>query len=156
MLSTMLLEVARNLTRAANGSEPAKPSGCTTRAEIFAGAMARFLSNPPPLRKVVRLNRQLQREARRQTDDRAEDEGTSLPARGRRKGVPVRRWTSQMIEILAREYPTKPFPELAAALGVPVKTMRLKASRLGIRRLPEVIVAEAVAVATVAKQQAFG
>jgi hypothetical protein len=128
----------------------------TTREEIFVGAMARFLSNPPPLRKAVRLNRQLQREIRRQADGHTETASPAASARGRRKGAAVRRWTPQMVEILSRDYPTKPFPEVASAIGVTVSQMRLQASRLGIRRLPGAMVAEAAAAAAIVKQQALG
>lgn len=48
--------------------EPANLELDTPR-EIFARAMARFLALPPALRRVIRLNRQLERELRRQMHD---------------------------------------------------------------------------------------
>lgn len=126
-----------------------------TREELFAGAMARFLSNPPPLRQAVRLNRQLEREVRRQTDGRPERARAEAHPRASRKGISVRRWTPQMLEILRRDYPTRPFPEVAAAIGVTVSQMRLKASRLGIHRQLGAMVAHAAAAAAVMKQQAL-
>jgi HNH endonuclease len=64
-----------------------------TPGEIFARAMVRFLANPPALRRVIRLNRKLERELRRQisgcrlaTDGEiARDQGIRMPATGSRK-----------------------------------------------------------------------
>jgi hypothetical protein len=58
-----------------------------TRGEIFARAMARFLANPPSLRKVIRLNRQLERELWRQMNNHAAPPGAETAIRS------VKRWS---------------------------------------------------------------
>jgi hypothetical protein len=124
-----------------------------TPGEIFAHSIARFLANPPSLRKVIRLNRQLERELWRQINNCSAPPATKTTVRRSRRGVSMRRWTPQMVDMLRRHYPTQPIPELAAAIGVSISQVRQAARRFGVRRMPEAMVAHATAAARIVKQR---
>lgn len=58
-----------------------------TPAEVFARSMARFRANPPALRRVIRLNRKLERELRRQMKNCSAPPDTGTAIRGRKSSA---------------------------------------------------------------------
>lgn len=119
-----------------------------TREEISAVAFAKFLSAPKSLQRAIKITSKLRREVERQR--RGEPAVNSRRARRRPAGKP-RRWTPQMDAMLCDRYPSDPLPELLAALGVSRAALRNRARRLQVRRLPETMIAEARAMASVKK-----
>lgn len=116
-----------------------------SKRERSAEGFARFLSYPKELQAVIKLNAKLGREIQRKL-------GCNRPIRepARKNTGPLglaRRWTADMDEVLYREYPTNPVQALAESLGVSLSSLRQRARRLQIRRLPETIIAEARAAA---------
>lgn len=108
-----------------------------------AAALAHFIAAPAPFRKVARIHKTLQREIRHQVA------GTEAPERkrggGSRKGRALNRWTPAMLTALEKGYPTRAFTELAGELGVTVTAVKSQASKLGIRRELNTILADIAA-----------
>lgn len=50
--------------------------------------------------------------------------------------VSMPRWTPERIKLLRKLYPSRPSLEVAQELGVSVKAVTSKASRLGLRKTP--------------------
>lgn len=99
-----------------------------------AVALAHFNVAPSPLRKVHRIRKQLQREIRRQSAGEIATQNAARRAGGGRKGRNVVNWTPAMLRALEKGYPTKPFKQLAAEIGVTEIAVKSMASKLGIRR----------------------
>jgi hypothetical protein len=118
----------------------------TTRDEVSARAFAKFLSYPPAVQEAIRLTKQLKREIDRRSlgcRHRARPSVQKPIRRIRRKGGSNFRWRPEHIEMIRNDYPTKRTEEIAQAIGVSPISVRLKARHLGVKKLPEAIIAHA-------------
>jgi hypothetical protein len=116
-----------------------------TRREMSARGFARFLSYPESLQRAIKETAKLRREVRR--NEIGTEPAARVPRPGRKPGTRLIVWTQAMDDRIRRDYPSRPVPELLAALRVSEPALRNRAKRLHVRRLPETIVAEARAAA---------
>lgn len=111
-----------------------------SRREMSARGFARFISYPEPLQKAIKLTSRLDRDIARRR------KGEAVPPRAVRRGCaqgPPREWTAAMDRTLRRQYPVRPISEILVRLGVTESSLRQRARRLKVRRLPETIIREA-------------
>lgn len=124
-----------------------------TKREVTTMAFARYMSYPDSLKKVIRLTAKLERAiASKRTGDGPAAK-PSTPGMPRHKRT--RRWSDEMDAVLIRDYPVRPVSELMEVLGVTKDSIRNRAGRLGVHRLPETMIAEARAIAAKEKFKAF-
>jgi hypothetical protein len=114
-----------------------------TREEATAYGMARLGSLPPEMKKAARLISRIKSEATSQLLGRVEQRNDPVKqSRRRRQRDANHRWTPEMIEILTRNFVSKPVSKIAAKLGVTEFAARAKAKKLGLRREAAAILAE--------------
>lgn len=116
-----------------------------SRREMSARGFARFASFPQPLQRAIKQAGRLRREIRRK-ELGEKSEVVPKPAR-RNSGGRLTVWTEAMDDQLRRDYPRLPIRQLMASLKVTEPSLRNRAKRLKVYRLPETIIAEARKVA---------
>ena len=115
-----------------------------TREETSAYGNIRHQALPKELQQLIRLTTRLKQEVSNELlgiSRKVTPKASSCS--GRRTAKQQGRWTPQMDEHLARDFPCKPRWEVAKSLGVTELAVRLRARRLGLQRRPETIMAEA-------------
>lgn len=120
----------------------------------FGEGVCSVLLVPSPLQQSIKLTRQLQREVRTRTE--GETSRSSQARREKPKGSGGFRWTAEQKDILRRDYARRPTKEVAARLGMSVRQIRVQARRLGVKRDPDIMIAEAKQKATALNAQALG
>lgn len=115
-----------------------------SKREMSARGFARYLSYPNSLQKAIKLTKKLDRALQKRQRGESQDSNPVRSQTSSRRGHPrIRIWTPRMDVVLRRKYPTMDLHELSALLGVTHSSLRNRARRLRLRRLPETIIAEA-------------
>lgn len=112
-----------------------------SRREMSARGFARFATFPQSLQRAIKQAGRLRREIRRK------ELGGKVEARPisiRKNSVSrLTVWTAAMDDQLRRDYPRLPIRQLMASLKVTEPSLRNRAKRLKVYRLPETIIEEA-------------
>lgn len=101
------------------------------------------IETPKPLRDLRRLLAKARREVDRQILGDFTQDDSAKNVRCCRRRSKGKRWTPQMDEILVDTYATNSRELVAAKIGVTVSSVRQRARRLKLQRLPETMIAEA-------------
>ncbi|GFE87717.1 HNH endonuclease [Steroidobacter agaridevorans] len=117
--------------------DPSNLHAFMSREEHGAAMFATFHGSPKPVQQVIKLVNKAKLVIRGKRDEfilNPTKPAAPTARVGKRGGYICKRWTPEMDEILARDYPSGSLETLQHALNMPLNSIRQRARRKGLRR----------------------